>query len=1455
VTNTSPLHYSTREVQDAAGNVYIFWDQNPGVYYMATTTGQIAANTWPTPVQYTRSGNNYDLEPAPVVLKNGTMIMFFSSKRGTGNYNIYFSRYNSGVWSAETQLTATGAADQNPTAVQDNIGRIWVAWARSEVGDINIRFSDTNGNGVWDPGETIAYDCNKIVDPNCTSPQSGNGVYDSGEPVIVGTPPAVGTVLKIDPRIGFFDSNGNNLWDQGEFVVYDPNLNNTYDPKLMYVDSNSNNVWDFGESIIYKGNSAIGNFTGTGRCIGNTPPAIDCVVVGPVPGLNVIPRIDTRIKFVDLNPDGVWEPGETLVYDTNNNGLYDTSEQAIAPLTLDTKVKFIGPGTSWAPGNTVVYDCCPKPSGNNFYDGKIKFVDTNGNGRWDPGETVVYDSNLDGYYTLTDLPIFEAIPCEKDPDHCDLLQPLKNDPGLKFVDVNGNQLWDQGEPVVYDFTSTVSGYNLNGKYDGLLKFVDANLNGVWDPGETVVYDTDTSGGVVGAYNTGRYHNDTLVSGLAPANNTALVVDPRIKFNDSNGNAVWDTTEPVVYDTNNNNLYDVAEPVIAGAGPPVSAGITTGLGETIVAYGSPSLLSSLKTDSLIKYLDYNNNGVWDPGEPVYRDLNGNNVYDQGEPIISGTAPTLRNDPKIKFSDTNGDNLWTVTEPVIYDFNGDNKYTAGRYYNDTLIAGVAPANNTIVKVDSKIRYLDSNFDSVWTAGESVVYDANNNSLYDNGESVILGPAPSLQSSSKIKYVDSNNNNVWDSAEAVVYDANNDGLFNVGEYVIRGTIPQAGTALSTSLGETWIAGSPAPVPGTLLKSDPKLKIVDLNGNQAWDPGEPVEYDTNNNGIFDIGDTIVQGNPVPAAGTPLKIDEIVLAGITVALGANSLTVGDSKIKYVETGTDGHWDLGETVIYDKNNNGKYDISKTVNDTIVSGYAPLNQTLLVSDPVLKFRNLNGGTPATWDIGEPVFYDTNNNNVYDAGVDSIVATFQTPPTGGTLNTDSKIKYFETGTDGHWDVGESVVYDNDNGGTFSAGDTVINGIVPGFGSVLSTDAKLKFLDLNGNSVWNQGETVVYDSGPTVNQYDLGEPVMVSNAPASGTPLRTVTHLFYKIFNGASWQPEQRLTTRPSNDATPSITQTVDGRIWIAWAGERQGGAKKQILVRTTTDGVTWTTESTITNVSTYGDDDPSIRQDHNGTIWIMFNRNVPCSSCGQAVFEADIYGNYSTTNGASWTAMSPLTSTTGQDEIQPSMVHLSDKNLYVFLSTLICSGTTCTVNIYYYKTMIPAHSAKFNSVTAKNATSINPVSIRVGQTLQLNASVTNNGDYNDTFVYWAKANSTLLPHTQKIVLSGQTTIITISWLTTGMKPGRYIITGNVTDSNGESVPNLGDNYATAFTITIRPAGDANGDCMVDVVDFSLVGASFARSIGQPGYNPIADLNGDGTVDIVDLTTVGRSMFQSC
>src|SRR5437879_107821 len=399
VTNDTNNHYSSSLVQDQKGNVYLFWDQNPGIYYIITNTGQIASNTWPAPKLYTRN-SNYDVTPAPVALKNGTLILFFSSKRGN-TYNIYYSKSNDNglTWSSEPQLTNTNAMDQHPSATQDTRGNIWVAWSRQETGDIKIRFVDTNGNGVWDQGESIVYD------------QNGNGLYDAGEPVIAGTAPATSSILKIDPHI----------------------------------------------------------------------------------------------KFVDLNRDGLWESGETLVYDVNNTGQYAANDLVVAALVGDNNLKFISSNSTWTLGNTVVYDS----NGNGVYDGKIKYVDDNNTGHWVTGDTVIYDANLNNLYDYADTPIYDPA-CALGLSSCDFLSHSKlpkNDPGLRFIDTNGNGIWDQGEAVVYDS-------NLNGAYDGKIMFAKIGSNTTWVPGETVVYDTNGDG----KYSTGRYHNDTILSGTARANN-------------------------------------------------------------------------------------------------------------------------------------------------------------------------------------------------------------------------------------------------------------------------------------------------------------------------------------------------------------------------------------------------------------------------------------------------------------------------------------------------------------------------------------------------------------------------------------------------------------------------------------------------------------------------------------------------------------------------------------------------------------------------------------------------------------------------------------------------------------------------------------------------------------------------------------------------------------------------
>lgn len=98
--------------------------------------------------------------------------------------------------------------------------------------------------------------------------------------------------------------------------------------------------------------------------------------------------------------------------------------------------------------------------------------------------------------------------------------------------------------------------------DPLSRYVDTNANGVWDAGEPVVYDRNNDG----KYSAGTSYTDPLIAGSAPANNTALTFDPKIKYVDLDGNAVWESTETVVYDANNNNFYDTSEPLIAGSTP-------------------------------------------------------------------------------------------------------------------------------------------------------------------------------------------------------------------------------------------------------------------------------------------------------------------------------------------------------------------------------------------------------------------------------------------------------------------------------------------------------------------------------------------------------------------------------------------------------------------------------------------------------------------------------------------------------------------------------------------------------------------------------------------------------------------------------------------------------------------------------------------------------------------------
>jgi len=94
-----------------------------------------------------------------------------------------------------------------------------------------------------------------------------------------------------------------------------------------------------------------------------------------------------------------------------------------------------------------------------------------------------------------------------------------------------------------------------------------------------------------------------------------------------------------------------------------------------------------------------------------------------------------------------------------------------------------------------------------------------------------------------------------EPIVYDTNNNQVYDSGEPVIVGATPAVGTPL----------GSPPPQPDCRFgcffnKPDPHVAFNDTNGNHIWDPGETIAYDSSLDHKFDSGDFVITGATVPA-------------------------------------------------------------------------------------------------------------------------------------------------------------------------------------------------------------------------------------------------------------------------------------------------------------------------------------------------------------------------------------------------------------------------------------------------------------------------------------------------------------------------------------------------------------------------------------------------------------------
>jgi hypothetical protein len=203
----------------------------------------------------------------PGIIQRWRLTLTFHNSRTNENLTLPIDvGVQGGIWMNHT-LDFLGQPPYAPISTRDTSNTIYIETNRLAVltfGDFfNIWGQPFNRTCVWfycaAPAELVVND---------TSNSGVYSTSDLVLNSVNGSRPALGATISTDRNIKFVDTDGNGVWDSGETVVYDTNGNFTFtnpnndpiiypgftrpsqsdkltfDPKLKFVDKNSNGVWD-----------------------------------------------------------------------------------------------------------------------------------------------------------------------------------------------------------------------------------------------------------------------------------------------------------------------------------------------------------------------------------------------------------------------------------------------------------------------------------------------------------------------------------------------------------------------------------------------------------------------------------------------------------------------------------------------------------------------------------------------------------------------------------------------------------------------------------------------------------------------------------------------------------------------------------------------------------------------------------------------------------------------------------------------------------------------------------------------------------------------------------------------------------------------------------------------------------------------------------------------------------
>src|SRR5712691_2719519 len=364
-----------------------------------------------------------------------------------------------------------------------------------------------------------------------------------------------------------------------------------------------------------------------------------------------------------------------------------------------------------------------------------------------------------------------------------------------------------------------------------------------------------------------------------------------------------------------------------------------------------------------------------------------------------------------------------------------------------------------------------------------------------------------------------------------------------------------------------------------------------------------------------------------------------------------------------------------------------------------------------------------------------------------------------------------------------------------------------------------------------------------------------------------LFYKTLRGNVWSADAQLTSDTTWNRNPSATVLKDGSLWLVYQKWIITGSNWNVFSRRFT-GSTWSSDSQMTNINTW-DQNPSIVQDRNGTIWMFWQRNL---SLGAGAFQDKLFYQISGNAGATWTAPAQMTfggsSTQPIDDQQASPVQGQTRNLdgsidhslWIFFSSdAFLSGTDFA--IYYVKTnsIFPVHDVAPTKITASPSMMF-PWGIRrqTISTATINVTISNLGDFPENISYIVQASNTTtftVASSFKLLASGNSAVLSFSWNASLASPGFYTITATLTPVFGETIGARMDDTLRVTAVGIVYPGDLNLSGVVGYLDASAFGAAWQSVPGSPNWNPDADIiRGDNRVDIYDASAFGANWQKS-